>query len=80
MNSRGNAALMRWLGRWVVRGRPITVLAKLTLVAIAGMWRWHRASRRTRRESRQREITADYVVLPRERLAGTDGTSHRTDG
>ncbi len=72
--------LVRWLGRWIVRGRPLSVLVKLTLVAFVGIWRWHKASRESRRASGRRELPADYEVLPREGLTGPDGTSTGPDG
>lgn len=68
--------LGRWLLRWLFRGAPGTVAAKLAGVALFGAWKWRRERRREEAERRAREIPADYDVLedrPSGRLPGTPG-------
>jgi hypothetical protein len=58
----------RWLARWLLRGSPTSVALKLGGVALWGVWRWRRDERRRRQERQQKEIDADYEVVPPGRL------------
>jgi hypothetical protein len=53
----------RWFSKWLLRGGPWTVGAKLAGVAAYGVWRWRREQRKLEREDKDREIPADYEVL-----------------
>ena len=60
--------LGRWFARWLLRGSPWTIAAKLVGVAAVGAWRWRREHKRAAREQRAREIDASYEVLGREEI------------
>ena len=60
--------LGRWFTRWLLRGGPWAIAAKLAAVAVVGAWRWRREHRRAARAERSREISASYEVLGPEPL------------
>lgn len=73
--------LGRWFARWLLRGSPGTVVAKLAAVALWGVWKWRREKRRVETARRELEIPADYEVVGRDRLAaGEPGPSERGTG
>ena len=73
--------LGRWLARWLLRGSPLSVALKMGVLALWGVWRWRRDERRRRSERRQREIDADYEVVPPDRLeAGPARNRTETSG
>lgn len=51
----------RWAVKWLLRGSPWAVAAKLAGVALFGAWRWRREHDSETRGPR--EIEADYEVL-----------------
>lgn len=53
----------RWLGRWLLRGGPWSIAAKLALVAVYGAWKWRREARRVEEDRASREIAAEYEVV-----------------
>ena len=59
------AVVWRWLARWLMRGSPLTVVAKLAAVGAIGAWRY---KRKQKAEGRDR-IEAEYEVLGPERIA-----------
>lgn len=61
--------LGRWAVRWLLRGGPAAVAAKLAGVALLGIWRWRREVRSVEAARRAREIPADYEVLPPDALS-----------
>ena len=65
--------LGRWFTRWLLRGGPWSVAAKLAAVALFGAWKWRRERRQAERIARSREIDATYEILDRE--AGSPGSS-----
>lgn len=70
--------LGRWFVRWLLRGSPGTVAAKLAAVALWGAWKWRREKRRAETARRELEIPADYEVVGRDRLAAAEpGSSER---
>lgn len=56
----------RWFTRWLLRGGPWSVAAKIAAVALYGAWRWRRDKRRQVPARNQGEIEASYEVLGRE--------------
>jgi hypothetical protein len=67
--------LGRWFTRWLLRGGPWSVAAKLAAVALFGAWKWRREKKQALAGRAQREIEASYEVLDRE-----GGTSTAGDG
>ncbi|HYO46526.1 MAG TPA: hypothetical protein VEY33_07545 [Gemmatimonadota bacterium] len=61
------AIVWRWLARWLMRGSPWAVVAKLATVGAIGAWRYNR-KRKTEGQDRRR-IEAEYEVLGPERIA-----------
>jgi len=59
------AVVWRWLARWLMRGSPLTVVAKLATVGAIGAWRY----RRKRKAEERGRIEAEYEVLGPERIA-----------
>jgi hypothetical protein len=59
------AVVWRWLARWLMRGSPLTVVAKLAAVGAIGAWRYNRKRKAERRD----RIEAEYEVLGPERIA-----------
>lgn len=59
--------LGRWFTRWLLRGGPWGVAAKLAGVALWGVWKWRREQREAESEQRAREIPAEYEVMEAER-------------
>lgn len=55
--------LGRWLVRWLFRGSPLAVAAKLAAVGLWGAWRWRRERAQEEAARRSREIEADYEVI-----------------
>lgn len=55
--------LGRWFTRWLLRGGPWSVAAKLAGVALWGAWKWRREKKQTERERVARELPADYDVV-----------------
>lgn len=53
----------RWFSRWLLRGGPWAVGAKLAGVAAYGVWKWRREQKKLEEKVRDREIPADYEVL-----------------
>lgn len=73
----------RWLARWLLRGSPWAVAAKLAAVAAWGAWRWRRRQNAAERNRRSREIPAEYEVLePRSpnRIPGRGEPARRREG
>ena len=70
----------RWLVRWLLRGSPAAVAAKLAAVGLFGAWKWHRERRREESARATREISADYEVLGADRLTSPEpgGSSRGT--
>ncbi|HUO99972.1 MAG TPA: hypothetical protein VM737_00370 [Gemmatimonadota bacterium] len=65
----------RWFTRWLLRGGPWGVAAKLAGVALWGVWKWRRERREAERAQQAREIPAEYEVLDSNRSEiGGDGT------
>jgi hypothetical protein len=62
------AVLGRWLARWLMRGSPLVVVAKLAAVGAFGAWRYHRQRKRSAAPD-QKQIDADYEVLGPDRIA-----------
>ncbi|MGH7566387.1 MAG: hypothetical protein ACREK2_06120 [Gemmatimonadota bacterium] len=61
------AVVWRWLARWLMRGSPLAVVAKLAAVGAIGAWRYNR---KRKAEGRERgRIEAEYEVLGPERIA-----------
>ena len=58
----------RGLARWLMRGSPGAIVAKLAAVAALGAWRYHRQRKRAG-ESDQKRIDAEYEVLGPDRIA-----------
>ncbi|MFN2420206.1 MAG: hypothetical protein ABR527_02320 [Gemmatimonadota bacterium] len=69
--------LGRWFTRWLLRGGPWSIAAKLAAVALLGAWKWRKEKREAERLARSREIEATYEVLDREagRLGSPKSTS-----
>lgn len=66
------AVVWRWLARWLMRGSPAAVVAKLAAVGAIGAWRYHR-KRKKLAEHDPGRIEADYEVLGPDRI-GPGGT------
>lgn len=64
----------RWLARWLLRGGPWSVAAKLLLVAVWSAWRWRRSREVEAGSGGPGEIPADYEVLE------TEGPGRETPG
>jgi len=62
------AVVGRWLARWLLRGGPLAIAAKLLAVGALGAWKYHRERKRSAELDPQR-IEADYEVLGPERIA-----------
>jgi hypothetical protein len=62
------AVVGRWLARWLMRGSPVAVVAKLAAVGAFGAWRYHRQRKRDAAQD-QKQIDADYEVLGPDRIA-----------
>lgn len=62
------AVVWRWLARWLMRGSPVVVVAKLAAVGAIGAWRYNRKRRQVQGRDRRR-IEAEYEVLGPERIA-----------
>lgn len=62
------AVVFRWLARWLTRGSPLTIIAKIAAVGAFSAWRYHRQRKRLE-GSDQRRIDAEYEVLGPERIA-----------
>lgn len=62
------AVVGRWLARWLMRGSPLAVVAKLAAVGAFGAWRYHRQRKRDGAGD-QKQIDADYEVLGPDRIA-----------
>ncbi|HUF88715.1 MAG TPA: hypothetical protein VMR66_01905 [Gemmatimonadota bacterium] len=59
--------LGRWLARWLLRGSPLAIAAKIVAVGALGAWKYHRELKRSGRDTRQ--IDAEYEVLGPDRIA-----------
>lgn len=62
------AVVGRWLARWLMRGSPLAIVAKLAAVGAFGAWRFHRQRKREAGRTPQ-QIEADYEVLGPDRIA-----------
>jgi hypothetical protein len=62
------AVVWRWLARWLMRGSPAAVVAKLAAVGAVGAWRYHRKRRKLAAHEPGR-IEAEYEVLGPDRIA-----------
>jgi hypothetical protein len=62
------AVVGRWVARWLMRGSPLAVVAKLAAVGAFGAWRYHRQRKRSGAHD-QKQIDADYEVLGPDRIA-----------
>jgi hypothetical protein len=60
--------LGRWLARWLMRGSPLAVAAKLLAVGALGAWKYRRDRQGTAGRD-PRQIDADYEILGPERIA-----------
>lgn len=62
------AVVGRWLARWLLRGGPVAIAAKLVAVGALGAWKYHREQKRS--DGRDpHQIDAEYEVLGPERIA-----------
>jgi hypothetical protein len=61
------AVVWRWLARWLMRGSPATVVAKLAAVGALGAWRYHRKRKKLAADEPGR-IEAEYEVLGPDRI------------
>ena len=61
------AVVWRWLARWLMRGSPAAVVAKLAAVGAIGAWRYHRKRKRLA-EHEPGRIEAEYEVLGPDRI------------
>ncbi len=61
------AVVWRWLARWLMRGSPAAVVAKLAAVGAIGAWRYHR-KRKKLAEHEPGRIEAEYEVLGPDRI------------
>ena len=61
------AVVWRWLARWLMRGSPATVVAKLAAVGAIGAWRYHRKRKKLAGDEPGR-IEAEYEVLGPDRI------------
>ena len=55
------AVVLRWLARWLMRGSPMTIVAKIAAVGAFSAWRYHRQRKRLA-ESDPKRIDAEYEV------------------
>ncbi len=60
------AIIGRWFTRWLLRGGPWGVAAKLSGVALWGIWKWRKEKREAERTRRAQEIPAEYEVMKSE--------------
>lgn len=61
------AVVWRWFARWLMRGSPAAVVAKLAAVGAIGAWRYHR--KRKKLAGREPgKIDAEYEVLGPDRI------------
>jgi hypothetical protein len=67
--------LGRWFTRWLLRGGPWSIAAKLAAVALFGAWKWRRERKQVQAGQASKQIEASYEVLDRE-----TGTSAAADG
>lgn len=63
MSVLGRLFFGRWFLRWMMRGSPWAVAAKMFGVGLWGVWTWRREQRRLQRAVDAREIPADYEVI-----------------
>ena len=70
--------LGRWVTRWLLRGGPWTIAAKLAGMALWGAWKWRRERRRLLEAEQAREIPAEYEVLPPPSLPPSTGSEFGT--
>ena len=61
------AVVWRWLARWLMRGSPAVVVAKLATVGAIGAWRYHRKRKKLAANEPGR-IEAEYEVLGPDRI------------
>ena len=61
------AVVWRWLARWLMRGSPAVVVAKLAAVGAIGAWRYHRNRKKLTANDPAR-IEAEYEVLGPDRI------------
>lgn len=61
------AVVWRWLARWLMRGSPAAVVAKLAAVGAIGAWRYHR-KRKKLAAHEPGKIEAEYEVLGPDRI------------
>ena len=61
------AVVWRWLARWLMRGSPAAVVAKLAAVGAIGAWRYHRKRKKLAGHEPGR-IEAEYEVLGPDRI------------
>jgi hypothetical protein len=61
------AVVWRWLARWLMRGSPAAVVAKLAAVGAIGAWRYHRKRKKLAAHEPGR-IEAEYEVLGPDRI------------
>jgi hypothetical protein len=67
--------LGRWFTRWLLRGGPWSIAAKLAAVALFGAWKWRRERKQVQADQASKEIEASYEVLDPK-----TGTSAAADG
>lgn len=67
------AVVWRWLARWLMRGSPAVVVAKLAAVGAIGAWRFHR-QRKKLAEPEPGRIEAEYEVLGPDRIGPGRGS------
>lgn len=72
--------LGRWFTRWLLRGGPWSIAAKLAAVALYGAWKWRRERKRVGTSRPAGEIEASYEVLDPDRLEPGPGSSAAADG
>ena len=53
------AVVFRWLARWLMRGSPLTIIAKIAAVGAFSAWRYHRQRKRLDQPHR---IHADRIA------------------
>ncbi|MDX1660424.1 MAG: hypothetical protein R3326_01425 [Gemmatimonadota bacterium] len=57
------AVVGRWLTKWLFRGGPWAVAAKLLGVAVYGAWKWRRETKQLEEQGASKEIEAHYEVV-----------------
>jgi hypothetical protein len=74
--------LGRWFTRWLLRGGPWSIAAKLAAVALYGAWKWRRERKRVGPSRPAGEIEGSYEVLGPEpgTLEPGPGSSAAADG